>query len=242
MKISMFATVVFLSIGLPARAYEPAGTPEDWDPPMGAPKPYWLLLGDRLESGFDDDVDTYIWDVQGWYGSGRERAVLKSEGEGEHGESPEDAELQLLYSRLFAPFWEWQIGVRQDFGSIRDRSHVVMGIQGVVPYEFEWDSALFVSSEGDVSARIEIEYDLNVTQRWVLQPRVELNAAFTDDVTAGVDSSELGLRLRYHFRREFAPYIGISWERLHGSSKRFAERQGDPDSLTSLIIGIRAWF
>ncbi|WP_139786963.1 copper resistance protein B, partial [Klebsiella pneumoniae] len=28
--------------------------------------------------------------------------------------------------------------------------------------------------------------------------------------------TELGLRLRYEIRREFAPYIGVSWNQLYG--------------------------
>ncbi len=227
-------------------AYEPAGTPPDWDPPMGPKMLFWQVLGDRLETGFDDDVNTYVWDAQAWYGGDRTRAWFKTEGEGEQGKSPESAELQVLYSRLIAPFWDWQIGIRHDFEPNPTRTHFVLGLQGVVPYEFEWDSALFVSDEGDVSARIEAEYDLNITQRWVLQPRFELNAAFSDDpeirLGDGVSSTELGVRLRYHFRREIAPYIGIAWEQLYGDTKTFAKDVGEPSSTTSLVLGIRFWF
>jgi copper resistance protein B len=229
-----------------AHAYEPAGTPPDWDPPMGKPMLNGRLLTDRMEAGFDDEIDTYVWDVQGWYGGDRDRLWLKSEGEGEQGKSPESAELQVLYSHLFSPFWDWQVGLRQDFKPTPNRTSFVLGLQGVVPYEFEWDSALFVSDEGNLSARVEAEYDLNITQRWVLQPRMEVNAAFSEDraigVGTGVNSSELGLRLRYHFRREFAPYVGISWENLYGDTKDFAQDEGEPTTITSVVVGLRLWF
>ncbi|MEQ9450966.1 MAG: copper resistance protein B [Pseudomonadales bacterium] len=228
------------------QAYEPAGTPPDWDPPMPPPKSYGMLLADRLETGFADEGDTYVWDAQAWYGNGRTRLWLKSEGEGQQGESPEDAELQILYSRLIAPFWDWQIGIRQDFEPSPNRTHFVVGLQGLVPYEFEWDSALFVSEEGDVSARIETEYDFNLTQRWILQPRLEVNGAFSSDreigMGSGITSTELGLRLRYHFRREVAPYIGIGWKQLYGETKDIARSEGEPSSTTSLVFGIRFWF
>lgn len=227
-------------------AYEPAGTPSDWDSPMGPQKPFWMFLADRLETGFSDEVDSYVWDAQAWYGTGMTRLWLKSEGEGEQGESPEGAELQVLYSRLIAPFWDWQIGIRHDFEPSPNRTHFVVGLQGVVPYEFEWDSAFFVSDEGDITARIEAEYDFMLTQRWILQPRLELNGAFSSDreigIGSGVTSSELGLRLRYHFRREIAPYIGVAWEQLYGETKDIARLEGEAGSITSLVFGVRIWF
>ncbi|MCJ7592740.1 MAG: copper resistance protein B, partial [Woeseiaceae bacterium] len=158
----------------------------------------------------------------------------------------ENAELQVLFSRRFSPFWDWQLGLRHDFGPDPDRTHLVIGLQGVVAYEFEWDSALFVSDEGDVTARIEAEYDLRVTQRLIMQPRFEINAAATDvpelGLGSGLNSTELGIRLRYEFKREFAPYIGVSWEKLYGDTADFSRLGGEPTSVTSIVLGIRAWF
>lgn len=229
-----------------AFGYEPAGTPEDWPNPIPDQKPFWMVLSDRLETRFADELDTYVWDLQGWYGGDFNRLWIKTEGEGEQGESPENTELQALFSRRFAPFWDWQLGVRHDFEPNPTRSHLVIGLQGVVPYEFEWDSALFVSDEGDVTARIEAEYDLRMTQRLIVQPRLELNAAGADipelGLGSGLNSTELGIRLRYEFRREFAPYIGVSWEKLYGETADFSRLDGEPTSVTSLVIGIRAWF
>ncbi len=197
--------------------------------------------------GYDrDEVDTYVWDLQGWYGGDYDRLWVKTEGEGEQGKSPESAELQALFSRRFAPFWDWQLGIRHDFEPSPNRTHLVLGLKGVVPYEFEWDSALFVSDEGDVTARIEAEYDLRITQRLVLQPRLELNAAGSDmpelGLGSGLNSTEMGIRLRYEFRREFAPYIGVSWEQRYGDTADFSRLGGEPTSVTSVVVGVRAWF
>lgn len=227
-------------------AYDPAGTPADWPNPIPDQKAFWMVLSDRTEARFADEVDTYSWDLQGWYGGDFNRLWLKTEGEGEQGESPENAELQALFSRRFAPFWDWQLGVRHDFEPNPTRSHLVFGLQGVVPYEFEWDSALFVSDAGDITARIEAEYDLRITQRLIVQPRLQLNAAGSDipelGLGSGLNSTELGIRLRYEFKREFAPYIGVSWEKLYGDTADFSQLDGEPTSVTSLVIGIRAWF
>jgi copper resistance protein B len=227
-------------------AYEPAGTPSDWAMPMHRPGPYWKLLADRLEAGFSDKSDAYAWDVQGWYGGDQRRLWVKSEGEGTQGGSAHHAEVQVLYGQMFAPFWDWQIGIRHDFEPDPSRSHLVLGVQGVIPYELEFDGALFVSENGKVSTRVEAEYDLKISQQLVLQPRLELNAAFSDDpaigIASGLNSTALGLRLRYEVRREFAPYIGIEWEQLYGDTRDFAQDAGEPGSLTLFVIGIRGWF
>lgn len=236
MQATSFILAALAAAGA-ARGAEQAGTPDDWELPMHVPGPYWMVLADRAEAGFGDDEDSYTWDVQGWYGGDFKRLRFKTEGEGEQGESPEDAELQLLFSRLFAPYWEWQLGVRHDFEPGDGRSHLVAGIQGEAPYRFEVDAAVFVSEHGDVSLRAEFEYDLRITQRLVLQPRAELNAALSDvpefGVESGVNGAEIGLRLRYELRREFAPYLGVAWETDFG---------GDDPSATSLLLGVRAWF
>ena len=60
----------------------------------------------------------------------------------------EEAELQLLYSRYITQFWDFQVGVRQDFVP-RATTFAVIGIQGLAKYSFEVDVALFISDDGD---------------------------------------------------------------------------------------------
>jgi copper resistance protein B len=246
MKPNALLSLLILVSVPAARAYGPAGTPEDWPNPIPDQQPYWKALIDRLEMGYSDDIDTYVWDAQGWYGGDFDRLWIKTEGEGEQGKSPESAELQALFSRKFSPYWDWQLGVRYDFRPNPSRTQAVIGLQGLIPYKFEWDSALFVSEEGDVTARLEAEYDLRITQRLILQPRVEVNAAASDvpdlGLGSGINNSELGIRLRYEIRRELAPYIGISWEKLYGDTADIAESEGEDTSKTFFVVGLRAWF
>jgi copper resistance protein B len=246
MKIKAAIFYVVLAVPGVAVADRASGTPDDWAPPMHTPGPYWMVLGDRTETGFGDGEESYVWDVQGWYGSDWNRLRWKTEGEGEGGESPEEAELQLLYSRLFSPYWEWQLGVRHDFEPGSGRSHLVAGLQGVAPYEFEVDAAVFVSEDGDVSARLEAEYDLLLTQRLILQPRLEINAAFNDvtelAIARGVNNTELGIRLRYEIRRELAPYLGIDWSQSYGRTADIARMSGEHTSRTAIVAGLRFWF
>jgi copper resistance protein B len=205
---------------------------------------FWFQ-GDRMEFRARDGEDGYLWDVQGYYGGDLDKFWFKSEGEGSFGEPLESAEVQALYSRAIAPFFDLQAGVRQDLTGA-DRTHAVIGIQGLAPYMFEIDAAAFLSSKGDLTARIEAEYDQRLTQRLILQPRAELNLSAQEipelDIGSGIDNIELGLRLRYEIAREFAPYVGIEQEWKLGGSRDFARLAGEDASVTNYVVGVRFWF
>jgi copper resistance protein B len=207
--------------------------------------PIFWFQGDRLETQVREGEDLYLWDIQGYYGGPMKRLWFKSEGEGKFGSAPEDAEVQALYAKAFAPFWDMQAGIRHDIAG-PDTTHAVIGVQGLAPYVFEIDAALFVSHRGDVTARIEAEIDQRITQRLILQPRIETNLAAQDiallGVGAGLDQIEVGARLRYELAREFAPYIGIEQAWRTGKSADFARARGESPSATSFVAGIRFWF
>ncbi len=207
--------------------------------------PVFWFQGDRLEVQARQGKDLYLWDIQGYYGGPTERLWFKSEGEGAFGSRPDDAEVQALYSKAVAPFWDVQAGVRHDIGG-PDTTHAVIGVQGLAPYLFEIDTALFLSHWGDLTARIEAEVDQRITQRLILQPRIEANLAAQNipqlGIGAGLDQIEVGARLRYEIRREFAPYIGIEQSWRTGRSADFARARGEDPSATSFLAGIRFWF
>ncbi|MEL7196752.1 MAG: copper resistance protein B [Pseudomonadota bacterium] len=207
--------------------------------------PVFWFQGDRFEYRMRDGDDGYLWDVQGYYGGDYNKLWFKSEGEGGFGESIETAEVQALWSRAIAPFFDFQAGVRQDFTG-PERTHAVVGIQGLVPYQFEVDAAAFLSTKGDLTATIEGEVDQRITQRLILQPRGEISLSAQDipelGIGAGIDTIEAGIRLRYEFAREFAPYIGIEQEWRVGNSRDFARTEGEDSSVTNYVIGVRFWF
>ncbi len=171
---------------------------------------------------------------------------MKTEGEKIFDGDLEEAELQVLYSRAITAFWDIQAGVRQDFKQGPSRTSGVIGLQGLSPYWFEVDVAAFISEDGDISARVEGEYEVLLTQRLIAQPRAELNLAAQDVEELGIGSGftdvELGLRLRYEVRREFAPYVGVSWSRKVGETADFARVTGEEVDAVSFVIGVRMWF
>lgn len=221
-----------------------------WPSPL-EPQLSWALIVDQLEHRFQDGKNLLRWDSEGWFGGSYNRIWLRSEGEqrvrkGSDGE----VEAQILYSRLIAPFWELQAGIRHQrlYGSGRDRSRsfFALGAEGLAPYWFELEPSLFISDRGDLSARVTATYDLLFTQRLILQPRFEISAAAQDvekfGVAAGVNNVELGARLRYEIRREVAPYVGVSWVRQVGETAGIARREGEPVDNLSVVLGVRLWF
>ena len=208
--------------------------------------PAYRIVFNLAEYRVQKGADAYRWDGEGWFGGDIDRFVVKTEGEGAVRGGVESGEVQALYSRAIGPWFNLQAGVRHDFKPGPSRTYATIGFEGVTPYWFEVEGALFLSDKGDVLGRLEGYYDQRITQNLILQPRVELNFAAQDvpanGIGSGLSDAELGLRLRYEIRREFAPYIGVSWERKIGDSARFARAAGERVQATSLVVGIRTWF
>ena len=204
------------------------------------------VMIDQLEATSVDGEEGYAWDAQGWYGGDIHRFWWKSEGEGEFGGELEEAEVQALYSRAFTPYFDFQTGLRQTYRPEGDRTDLVVGVQGLAPYWFEVDAAAFLSNKGELTARAEVEYDQRITQKLILQPRAEVNLSAEDipelGIGAGLSTLQVGARLRYEIRREFAPYVGVEWTRSFGATRDFAEARGRSAEDTRLVVGVRAWF
>ncbi len=211
---------------------------------------YSLVLFDQLEYRRTGNGNPVGWEMRAWVGGDFTRLWVKSEADLATVGGEGYAEAQLLYSRLYSPFWEWQLGARVDFGygggSNEARVLAVLGLEGLAPYWFEVEPALFVSHKGDVSVRFTATYDMFVTQRAIVQPRVEANAAVQSvaefGVGSGLNDIALGLRLRYEFRREYAPYVGVDWTQLFAGTADLARQGGSAVSEVAFVAGLRLWF
>lgn len=203
------------------------------------------LMFDLAEVSFRKGRDGYRWDGEFWYGGDIDRLTVKSQGEGTFGGGA-GGEVQALYSRAIGPYFNLQAGVRQDFSPGTDRAYATLGFEGLAPYWFGAEGALFLSDRGDVLGRIEGYYDQRITQRLILQPRVELNLSAQDvpssRLGSGMTDAEAGLRLRYEIAREFAPYAGLSCERKFGQTARLARADGEDTAGLSVVAGVRGWF
>jgi copper resistance protein B len=219
------------------------------DTPVGLPVHEMLenpfnrfVLFDELEL---HDRDYLTWDANAWLGYAFNRLAIRTEGERVDGDT-ERADLELLWAHSFARWWDLTAGARVDFEPSASRNWAAFGVQGLAPYRFEIEATAYIGESGNTAARFEGEYELLITNRLILQPQLELNWYGQSDperrIGSGLSSVEAGLRLRYEFRREVAPYVGLVRERLVGSTADLARADGlDPED-TSLVAGIRLRF
>ncbi len=203
------------------------------------------VMIDQLEIRDDSGENETVLEGQTWIGKDLKKLWIKLDSE--YVDSDEyETELQLLYSKAVAPYWDLQVGLRSDNSPDESENWAVIGMQGLAPYYFETDVAAFVSEEGDIAARASFEYELLFTQKLVLTPEITLDAFAQDNddtgMGSGLASTNIGLRLRYEFIREFAPYVGLSQTNLYGNTQDYARAAGLDSDSTQWVVGIRAWF
>ncbi|MBI3777641.1 MAG: copper resistance protein B [Gammaproteobacteria bacterium] len=203
------------------------------------------LLVDRLERAHARDNSSTEYDLQAWYGRTYDRAVLKAEGEIDGGKSQE-ARTELLWGHAVATYWDTQLGARYDSGVGPDRKWLAFGVQGLAPYWFEVEATGYVGEGGRTALRLDAEYELLLTQKLILQPKVEANFYGKSDAArergSGLSDLAAGIRLRYEIKREFAPYIGIERSNKYGGSADFARAEGKQTSESRVVAGLRFWF
>jgi len=203
------------------------------------------LRVENLEVMRESGNTTVPYDLQAWYGRTYDRAVLKSEGDVDGGEIAE-ARTELLWGHAFAAFWDTQLGVRYDSGEGPNRDWLAFGVQGLAPYWFEVEATAYLGESGRSALRLDASYELLLTQKLILQPRIEANIYGKRDALRGLGSGlsdvSAALRLRYEIRRELAPYVGIEWVRKYGETEDLARAADEDPNDARIVAGLRFWF
>ena len=198
-----------------------------------------MVKVDKLEFRDSDEGTLLVWEVDAWMGKDLNKFWLKLTGESVDG-AVESNEVDLLYSRAIAPFWDVQFGLRHEFKPEPSVDWVGIGFMGVAPYLFEVDANVFINEDGVINTRIDAEYEYMFTQKLVLVPNLGMSIYSDDDnargIVSGLESAELGLRLHYEIKREFSPYIGINFE------KKFGNSIVQESSESQLVAGVSFWF
>jgi copper resistance protein B len=200
---------------------------------------FGMIAIDRLE--WREGNDAIGWEGTAWYGGDYDKLMLKSEGDWIDNETTH-TRTELLWDRVVSSWWSAQAGIRYDSGDGPSRTWAALGIEGLAPYWIDMEATLYIGESGRTALRFEGSHDMRLTQRLILQPQLELNVYGKDDIERGIGSGlsnlEAGLRLRYEFRREFAPYIGVHWKRLFGDTADLAS----DDSESEFVAGFKVWF
>ena len=204
-----------------------------------------FFLLDQLEYQDADEGSTLSWDASGWIGGDVDRLWLRAEGERTDGVT-EQAEVQALWGHAIGPWWEVVTGIRQDFKPGSPQTWGAFGLQGMALYGFEAEATAFIGENGQSALRLEGDYDILLTQRLILQPTAQLNVYGRNDEARGIGSglanTEVGLRLRYEIRRQFAPYIGVTWSRAYGNTADRLRDEGEDVEQARFVAGVRMWF
>jgi copper resistance protein B len=213
-----------------------------YKPQLGDRDINYFFLFDKLEW---QDSNTFNWEGEGWIGGDINRLWIRTEGQ-RSGKGLEDADVEALWGHSISPWWDLVIGARQNFKPGPAQTWGAVGIQGLAIYNFDLQATAYAGQSGQTSARLEGTYDFLITNRLILEPRLEVNVYGKNDAQrsqgAGVGDSSLGLRLRYEIDRQFAPYIGVSWDRSYGNTARYLEQDGGRRNEVSFVVGARVWF
>ncbi len=203
------------------------------------------VLINQLEATRANGVSGQAWDVSASYGSDFNRLAIRGEGD-RAGGRVEAADIEALWSHAISAFWDTELGVRRDFGIGPGRDWAAFGAQGIAPYWFDVEATGYAGAGGRTAARFKVEYELLFTQRLILQPEFEANLYGRPDparrLGSGLSDASLGLRLRYEIRREFAPYIGVVWQRVFGATAGFRRAESKPVLDRQLVAGARIRF
>ena len=206
---------------------------------------HFMVLADQLEWQVSDIGGGAIWDAKAWVGGDINRILVRTEANYQDGVF-DDAEGHLLLGRNVSRWWTVVGGVRQDFTPGPARTWAAIGLQGLAPQWFDVEVTGYFGESARTALRAEVEYDLLVNDRVVIQPILELNLFGKSDperqVGAGLSSIEFGARVRYEVRRELAPYAGLVWHRKVFATGDLAREEGHGVGGWRLVTGLRVWF
>lgn len=204
-----------------------------------------LVLFDHLEAWDADPDSGQLWSMTAWFGGDIDRLWLSSKGERLDGRT-EKVSLDALYGHAVSPWWDVVAGVRIDNGHAPSQVRAAFGVQGMTPYKFEASALLYAGGDSAAELRLDVEYDVLLSNRLILQPALEVGVFASDDARRGIGSGlshgEAGLRLRYEITRRFAPYVGFVHERRFGDSAALRRAAGESVRDSRWVAGVRFWF
>jgi len=203
------------------------------------------VMLDTFEVREADGENPFVWDASLYMGTDFNKLWIKSEGERVNNNT-ESSQIDFLYSHAVSPYWDIISGIRHDIQPDVDRGWLQLGFYGVAPYFVESEISLYVGENGRSALSLEFEKEFMLNQKWVLSPELEMNLYGHNDEAIGVGSGlsvvEFSIRLRYEVKREFAPYVGINWEKAYGNTADMARDEGHDASDTQFVFGVKAWY
>lgn len=203
------------------------------------------LRADQLEGFAAGDDSGLRWKGSASWGDTLDRVGLASEGDRAQDAAPE-LDTRLYWSHAVSPFWNAVLALRETNAEGEARSWAGIGLQGLAPFRIETGVALYAGAGGQAELRVDLQHELLLTNRLILQPQLELNAFGRDDAMrgegAGLAETRAGLRLRYELSRQFAPYLGVEWTQACGATRDLRDAVGERAHEARTVAGLRFWY
>lgn len=157
-------------------------------------------------------------ELQTWVGTDENKILIRAHTNKAESESYH-YDVAGLYSRNIATFWDAQVGFQylNDRARIKDTDQVklMFGVQGLVPYYFETEAYMYVGQDDQLSLSFETERDILLTQKWIVQPYLNLNFVLQDHSKyaekTGVNQAQFGVETRYEITKKIMPYLDVAY-------------------------------
>ena len=196
---------------------------------------------DRFEFYNPEDDNIFILEGDAYLSQDAYIVALKTEIERKNGNTHE-SEVQFLYGVPISSYWDVYAGVRKDFKP-DSRTWGVLSLDGLAPGFIEMTASVFLGEGAHTAARLELEYEMALSDRWTLTPEVEIYVTGQRDeairVGAGLSKIEASLLLSYNIHPQVAPYAGVKWSALYGETADYADGE---DEESALVLGVKASF
>jgi copper resistance protein B len=189
---------------------------------------------DELE--YRSATDTSLIDSEAEYGTSRHRAVFKLRSVSSQAGTQTD--IALVYRWALMNEFDLQAGIE----FTNERRQLVFGFQGRAPRRIDTELLTIIDEHGDGYVSAKAVRDLSITERLVIQPKLEISGSMQRDadsgIGAGLSTMLMELRLRYERHPRFVPYIGASWERALGDTANVLEAASEDKSVSTVLAGV----
>ena len=140
----------------------------------------FLIMGklDQLEVRDTEGDDPLVLEGAVWAGYDLNKVWLKADVERVDSET-EELELQALYGRAIAPFWDIQLGARKDLEPKPSREWGVIALRGLAPYLFDVGASLFIGGAGRTALRLEANTRCGSPRSWCWSRKSSLTRTVT---------------------------------------------------------------
>ncbi len=131
---------------------------------------------------------------------------------------------EAYYSRYLTEFFDYNIGLGQDFDK---NLYAQVGFEGILPYNIESRAHLLLGEEARL--RLELHSDYYFTQKLYLKPKINIEQSLSENHY----DTNINLGIYYKINKNISPFVNY-----RSSFKRFENKTEE----NAILFGINFWF